>query len=874
MSEFVQGQRWVVDSEPELGLGIVVAVEGRTVSIFFPIADEERRYAFQQAPLTRINFHIEDDITTLDGNTHTVTNVHNQAGLLIYETSAGEVIPETRINAEIKLNQPFMRLLMGQIDKARWFYFRRELDSAMSKVWTSRLNGLLGVRASLIPHQLYVANTACEREQVRVLLADEVGLGKTIEAGMILNRLLKLHKITRALIVVPEALQVQWLVELIRRFNIQPSIYAPGEHDFNDGQIHLIPHHALASEHDALLEAGFDITVVDEAHNIHADDETFVTLKSLAELCPHLVLMTATPEQLGFDSHFSRLQLLDPAKYASPAAVRAEEQGYERLNKLIKQLPESKAELVQDFHLDADLDDDALLNQALDCHGIGRVMFRNSRSAVSGFPNRLPQAYTLGDAEWETRFEWLAKFLKQNPDEKILVITHHLDQVIDCERYLWGKHGLDAAVFHEELSLIERDRAAAYFADIEDGARVMLCSEIGSEGRNFQFSHNLVCLDLPEHPDLLEQRIGRLDRIGQAHDVKIHALISDQDDSAARWQWFNDTLDCVAQQNPAAGTVHDEFWPGNYSAINAKLSVSAKKEVLHLAEEIRNGRDALLELNSCREPDASELAKRIEEFEKNTPLPLVEMASNLLNFHFEDLGAGRYSLLPADNMMISALPGIPPEGIELTFDRDIANTREDVIFMSWDAPFITGLWEMLHHSELGSATVAMLTTRQLPAGKCLLEASFDVVVQAQNNAECLPFLSSMSVRTLTLESVVKDLAAALPDQQLQDSLKKVDKKLARQIIKSQKENLTPWFDVAEKVSLAKKDTLVTAAVEKSNRYFDYEIERLKMLASRNNAVDDSDIDRLQASRKAVENALTTQTHLQLSALRLIVTNSP
>ncbi len=72
------------------------------------------------------------------------------------------------------------------------------------------------------------------------------------------------------------------------------------------------------------------------------------------------------------------------------------------------------------------------------------------------------------------------------------------------------------------MSIVERDKAAHYFADEEDGAQILLCSEIGSEGRNFQFAHHLVLFDLPITPDLLEQRIGRLDRIGQTQTVQIH----------------------------------------------------------------------------------------------------------------------------------------------------------------------------------------------------------------------------------------------------------------------------------------------------------------------------------------------------------------
>jgi len=125
MSEFVQGQRWVVDSEPELGLGIVVAVEGRTVSIFFPLGDCERQYALEQAPLTRISFHPEETVHDVEGSSFVVQAVHEQNGLLIYDVGADKLLIETQLSPEIQLNQPFMRLMMGQLDRRRWFYFRR-----------------------------------------------------------------------------------------------------------------------------------------------------------------------------------------------------------------------------------------------------------------------------------------------------------------------------------------------------------------------------------------------------------------------------------------------------------------------------------------------------------------------------------------------------------------------------------------------------------------------------------------------------------------------------------------------------------------------------------------------------------------------------
>lgn len=873
MSEFVQGQRWVVDSEPELGLGIVVSVEARSVSIFFPLANCERMYASSHAPLTRIIFAVDDTINAQDGESYTVVDIKDHQGLLLYDVGGEGFIPETQLSAEIQLNQPFMRLMTGQLDKSKWFYFRRELDAAMAKVWGSRLNGLLGVRASLIPHQLYVAYTACERDQVRVLLADEVGLGKTLEAGMILSRLIKLERAKRALIVVPDALQVQWLVELIRRFGLKPSIYDGAGYDFEHSQIHILKQSALVEETASLLTSEFDVVIVDEAHHIQPNTEGFDVLKSLSEMCRHMILVTATPEQLGFESHFARLQLLDADKYTDIQTLMSEEAGYAELNGLIRDLPASRDGLIERFDLDAHLGDNELINQVLDCHGVGRVMFRNVRASVKGFPAREPQAHMLETGQWHERYEWLAQFLKANPSEKVLVICHEKERVIDCENYIWQKHGIDPALFHEDMDLIERDRAAAYFADFEKGAQVLLCSEIGSEGRNFQFSHHLVCLDLPSHPDMLEQRIGRLDRIGQTMPVNVHALIGPQstDENAQRWHWYHSVLNCVGRQNPAAGTVHDQLFPGHFAEVTPALEAQAKEAVAQLEAKIRQGRDALLEMNSCREPLAGELVERIDDFEWNTPIELVDMASQLLNFHFEDLGKGIYSLMPADNMMIAALPGIAPEGIEISFERDVACSREDVVFMTWDSPFISGLWELLHHSEIGSACVALLPSKQLPAGQCLLEACFGVVVQSEFSSECLPFLESYSVRTLALDISDNDLSAVLGEAQLQQSLTHVDKKLARKIIQSKKLDMPAWYSKAEAFSLVHKEALINKACDKITTFYAQEKNRLTQLAKKNPAINMADVERLASKEQKLLHALKAQTHLQLSAVRLIVT---
>lgn len=875
MSDFVPGQRWVVDSEPELGLGLVVAVDTRIVTMAFPQADCERMYARHKAPLTRISFDVGDEIHLREGGSAKVEAVHDQAGILIYDIGAEQLVPEASLSGEIKMNQPFLRLLTGQLDAAKWFAFRRQLDAAMARTWQAQLAGFLGHRAQLIAHQLYVAQAASERDRVRVLLADEVGLGKTIEACLILARLLRQERVQRALLVVPDALQVQWLVELVRRFNIQPDLYAQQEHDFSVGQIHLIPHSALEQDERVIDALGdFDLLAVDEAHHVLPGSDSFRVLEQAAELCPHLILLSATPEQLGVESHFARLQLLDRAKFADLTAFQDMEQEYVELNARLKALPVGREQLVSDYGLSAKVSDSQLLDQLLDCHGVGRVMFRNTRASVQGFAQRQVQQHSLADDAWPTKFEWLATFAKSLGRQKILVICHELETVKACEAYLWQQHGVHVALFHEDMDLIERDSAAAYFAE-DGGAALLLCSEIGSEGRNFQFSHHLVCLDLPDHPDLLEQRIGRLDRIGQTQTVTIHIPYGPDSDTAERLHWYHEVLNCIDRQSPAAGAVHELFWPQlSHGDNDEPLHQQAQQRVQELERQIQQGRDALLEKNSCRQPQANELVDTIAQFEQDSPFALVEQASELLNFHFEENQDGLYSLIPADNMLIASLPGIPSDGVEVTFSRSIACAREDVLFLSWDSPFIVGLWEILHHSDLGSASVALLPSSQLPAGQCLLETCFDVIIQSPLRAACLPFLAELSVRALVLDVSDKDLSAALAETSFNNSLKKVDKKLARKIILSRKDVLPDWYHRAEGFAEVHRGRLLDQAVEKAQSHYAAEIHRLEVLAEKNPAVSIDEVNSLKQRQTAVIAALEQNTSLQLSAIRMVVTTAP
>ncbi|MDC1287371.1 SNF2-related protein, partial [Gammaproteobacteria bacterium] len=345
MQEFVIGQRWISAAELQLGLGMVIEIEHRTVSIVFPATGETRIYARADAPLTRVRFRAGDWVERQDGELLKVLELAEANGLIVYqcedEQGDAQQLPEGRLSNFLQLNQPGERLLNAQIDRNKWFNLRCKTREIANYLQHSPVFGLAGCRTSLIAHQLYIAHEVSNRFAPRVLLADEVGLGKTIEAGLILHQQLLLERARRILIVVPESLVHQWLVEMLRRFNLMFSIYnaarlavdehetdeypvdyEQGENPFHAEQLVLCslefltenPQHA---EH--AREGEWDMLVVDEAHHLQWSAEQpsaeYQLIEGLAEKTAGLLLLTATPEQLGKESHFARLRLLDPDRF-------------------------------------------------------------------------------------------------------------------------------------------------------------------------------------------------------------------------------------------------------------------------------------------------------------------------------------------------------------------------------------------------------------------------------------------------------------------------------------------------------------------------------------------------------------------------------
>lgn len=932
--EFVLGQRWVSQTESELGLGMIVDIEGRHVTVQFPAAEEDRVYALNNSPLARVIYEPGETLYDQEQNAFTVRNVEDLDGLKCYfvhdPEGAEKMLPETQISGLVHLSSSNQRLLSGQFDKAAEYQLRVASLHARHNLQRSEARGLLGSRTSLLPHQVYIAQEVASRFAPRVLLADEVGLGKTIEAGMILHHQLQSGLARRVLIVVPDALLHQWLVEMLRKFGLHFSLFDQERYDalleagevnpFESEQL-ILCGLSLVSHDDRLVdqacEADWDLLVVDEAHHLFWTPDNasreYAAIEQLSQVSAGLLLLTATPEQLGAESHFARLRLLDPSRFSDFTQFTAEQAKYIELNDVVKALQEgsalspAQAELLNSFtDLPAagSVPADALISQLLDQHGTGRVLFRNTRAAISGFPARHVTGYRLhvsddfpfreeythltpeselraAGLDWvlnDPRVEWLEDFFKQHRQSKVLLICADAETAIDLEKHLHLNVGIRSAAFYEDLSILERDRAAAYFADEEAGAQTLICSEIGSEGRNFQFAHHLVLFDLPTNPDLLEQRIGRLDRIGQTSDIQIHVPYVAFSAQEVLYRWYHEGLDAFCHSFSAGNAVNTNFaealdavlqsGPTDKEGFSNLLERAATfSQALRL--ELQQGRDQLLELNSCKPEIAAAVIDKIETVEASDDLKeFVTLACDTFGVEPEYHSEHSLVLKPTEHMFTHAFPEVGDDGLTVTFDRSKALVREDMEFLTWESPVIDGVMEMVLGSELGNTSISTIALKALPAGTLLVECYFVMRASAPKRFQLARFLPETPIRIL-LDSSDRNLTEVVNHEALAKLCQHIKKSTRTAIIKEIRNPLADLLEKAQLAASAQEESLRQAARQRVEHIVGQEIERLRQLQSINPSIRAEEIDFFVRQRKEVL-AHIDQALLEPQAARVVI----
>ncbi len=535
------------------------------------------------------------------------------------------------------------------------------------------------------------------------------------------------------------------------------------------------------------------------------------------------------------------------------------------------------------------------------------MLFRNTRAGMKGFPKRIARLARLepgpdvehwldqvstefagdaGDAGLETatdlsrdpRVLWLVELLSKLEPHKVLVISRTIEKAEALDEALRRHLTIKTGIFHEGLTLVQRDRNAAWFAET-DGARLLICSEIGSEGRNFQFAHHLVLFDLPLNPELLEQRIGRLDRIGQKEDIQIHVPFLAHSPQEVLARWYHEGLDAF-ESNLEGGNellrqfgravydlalefpVADRAAAGQELAGLLKKTQTARQEIRHRLEQ---GRDRLLELNSFRPARAQEIIRRIQEQDGRPDLEeyMLDVFDHF-GVHIEELAPHTWELNP-QGITTDSFPAMPAEGMIATCDRRRALSREDVGFLTWDHPMVTGAMDLLLGAETGNCAFAVLP---VPNDRTLLlELVFVLEAIAAPSLHADRFLPPTPIR-LIVSHKLADVTETVGEPGWEQ---KLEKALPHKLIENAditRRVLPAMFQTGEKLAESNAMRLRQSAMDEANRLLSHEILRLQTLARVNDHVRPEEIKLAQAQQEEMASVLQ-QSRLRLDSLRLI-----
>ena len=745
------GDRLTHRYNSELGVGLVSEVQGRTVVVEFPVTGHVLRLAAGSDAIQPLELRRGLRARLLSTGEPVIIE---SAGDGRVELADGREVDEQDVWPVDEEDSLIDRLAAGKIDNLEHFSLRLNGLHLANLREADGLGSFLGGRIRLFPHQLHAAERATRTDPVRWMLADEVGLGKTVEAGLILNHLLRTGRAERTLIVAPDTLTVQWLGELWRKYHqvfvlLDEKRLRDVEHDFGPGFNPFETHRSTVVGLEFLtarpyltqhaVEAGIDLLVVDEAHHLrrppgHPGDPSYRAVQPIAGLGRHVLLLTATPLEDDAHGFFRLLQLLRPEEFPEEIPVEERLAGGEPLPPCtsstrrvdIGGLPPRVPRRI-------DLDDDdgwrlmGRLEAAMrDLPAPNAVARREKarrirRALASGAAveplldpdDRMTRRLALAVAEKDPRLTWLAaqgRAWKQAGDKTLVFVAHResLEKIRDRMSHV----PLRVGVFHEDLSAGQRDIEVAQFR-LADGPSMLISTECGGEGRNFEFCTREVLFDLPWNPMLVEQRIGRLDRIGRKIPVEI-VYFHPPSGLGATIAELYDELGIFRQP---LGGLERQLATVEAAVVDLALS-EARPRASHFSTIIDDARLAYDRTQDAayrelhREPFRPEMAEeilaRVPEGLQEQIREVVLGISDMLDLHVEkQRGVKRYSIEFGTHARVESVPGVPGSASFLgTFDREESVEHENIDFYASGHPLVEGL--LAHLEESAQGRVALI----------------------------------------------------------------------------------------------------------------------------------------------------------------------
>jgi ATP-dependent helicase HepA len=825
--------------QPEWGVGHLQAIleEGTRAQVVFPTREEPTIVSTKSGALVPHQLSVGDRVRAR-GRTGAVTGEEpGGRGLrrytLRYDDGEDDELPESELRALPPRPDLLALLREGRVGDARGFNLRKRALALDDERRCDALGALLASRVMVKPHQIGVVQRVLGARRPRFVLADEVGLGKTIEAGMIASALRLSGLANRVLVVAPSHLTVQWLAELFHKFN---QLYTLMDGDRHESSLKEHPDRSPWARFDKVVtslellsrgdehvaqagapDAFWDLVIIDEAHHLKGE-KAFAAAQALAKNSWGMLLLTATPMQLDPDEYRGLLTLIDPS--TAPDAKRFRERlgRQEELSEAVRALLEGKGgtkavgALAKRFPGDdalKKLEGDALLAHLAETYSLSDRLLRNRRAIVGGFSERVlhrhvfevpaaeksaresalellrtrgnlkgaPLASLLrrlesssaalldavrtsrtlaplvGELSLPARDSKVTAFLgvlkkiwSREPDAKVLVFTE-ARSTLEMLREQLSRENLEALVYHGDLPLLDRDRQVARFRD-PDGPKVLLCTEVGGEGRNFQFAHHLVHYDLPWSPSAVEQRIGRLDRIGQTKPVENHVFTPKGSFSEELVTLFADAVGVFGETVGGLDAVLEEV-EGRLSELALATPEERDAYAGQLAARVREARssirrayDPLLDLRSFDKPavealvaralerwevDAEEddaleerlwaVARDLDERLEDTVTELARKVGIGVDTD-EQVEAFQCALVFGHALNVEALPGLSileDKTVLGTFWRDTAVEQEEIEYFATGHPVVEALFGFLRDGPFGRSGFRLIRKRATKA---------------------------------------------------------------------------------------------------------------------------------------------------------------
>ncbi len=821
------GDRLTHRFNPELGPGVVREISGRTVVVDFPQAGQSLSLAsssnalipFTLAPGSRARLAPDGDTVVVEACARGICRLADGR-----DVSIDDLWP-----LPVELS-PLERLGRGQVDAFEDFANRLDGLRLLRLREADGLGSFLGGRIQLFPHQLYAAERACHSDPVRWLLADEVGLGKTVEACLIMNRLLYTGRADRTLVVAPETLTLQWLGELWRKYHQIFVLmdekrladvardYGPDMNPFEVHRRSIVSLELLAARRrlaEQAAEAGIDLLVVDEAHHLrrqpgHPGSPEYRAVAPTAALGRHVLLLTATPLEDDAHGFFRLLQLLRPEEFPEresfeerlarreplppctsatrradigglpprvPAPVEIDDPpGWEALRRLEQRMREMPAEGPVAEKRKADRIVRALASPA----ALLPVLDRDDPST----------AELAAEADRsDPRVRWLVEQAArwQQAGEKTLIFVAHRETLDRLKGEIERTGRARVGLFHEGLPAERRDIEVAQFR-LPEGPGLLISTEAGGEGRNFEFCRRLILFDLPWNPAVVEQRIGRLDRIGRTIPTEI--LYFRPPAGLGR---------TVANLHEAIGLFEEPL--GGLERELRHVARAVEREALHGSEDpdpaafadvLREAQEAHdrvrqaafheLHRDPFRPGMVPEILARVPPDLDRLNEDVVMRALHRFGFDTDEQSGRRTWLIEFGyEALLDHLPGIPPGSRWLgTFDREEAVVRETLDFFATGHPLIEGVLAELEEGPRGRVALLQVPGDKEVFGLLALYRrgpDFEVVAvdgKGRLRPDLAKLLTRESLETEPIDpkkwtgqaswnKVIQRMAAALPD---------------------------------------------------------------------------------------------------------------